>query len=260
MPYAAVNGQRIWFTDSGGDGPAVVLAHGFLMDCTMFDTQVAALTPRYRVITWDERGFGRTEFDGLAFTYWNSARDCVGLLDHLGIERAVVGGMSQGGFVSLRVALTFPERVRALVLIDTQAGAEDSEAVALYEGMLGAWQAVGPVDDLVNAVAAIIINDPAHNPTWIAKWRLRNRGQLVEAGRTLNSRDDITDLLGGIACPALIIHGSNDAAIPMAAAELLRDRIGGDTMLVPIDGAGHASNLTHAAIVNTALVAWLDGL
>ena len=74
------------------------------------------------MITWDERGFGDTEYDGEPFTYWDSAADCLGLLDHLGIDRAVVGGMSQGGFVSLRAALTAPERVRGLILIDTQAG------------------------------------------------------------------------------------------------------------------------------------------
>ena len=122
MPFADVNGQRIRFEDSGGDGPPIVLSHGFLMDREMFAPQVQALSPQFRVITWDERGFGETEFDGQPFTYWDSARDCLALLDHLGIERAVLGGMSQGGFLSLRAALLAPHRVRALVLIDTQSG------------------------------------------------------------------------------------------------------------------------------------------
>ena len=113
MPLANVNGQRIYFEDSGGAGAPVILAHGFLMDHEMFAPQLAALTPEFRVITWDERGFGLTEFDGKPFTYWDSANDCLGLLDHLGISRSVVGGMSQGGFLSLRAALTAPERVRA---------------------------------------------------------------------------------------------------------------------------------------------------
>ncbi len=103
MPHAAINGQQIYFEDSGGDGTPVVLAHGFLMDHELFAPQVEALAPAgYRVITWDERGFGLTEFDGEPFTYWDSAADCLGLLDHLGLESAIVGGMSQGGFLSLR--------------------------------------------------------------------------------------------------------------------------------------------------------------
>ena len=132
MPYAEVNRQRIRFDDSGGDGPAVILSHGFLMDREMFAPQLEALAPEFRVITWDERGFGETEFDGEPFTYWDSAGDCLGLLDYLGIDRAVLGGMSQGGFLSLRAAIMAPERVRALVLIDTQARVEDPERLPAY--------------------------------------------------------------------------------------------------------------------------------
>jgi 3-oxoadipate enol-lactonase len=98
MAFADINGQRIRFEDTGGDGTPVVLAHGFLMDREMFAPQVGALSPEFRVITWDERGFGETEFDGQPFTYWDSAQDCLGLLDHLGLDRAVSGGMSRAGF------------------------------------------------------------------------------------------------------------------------------------------------------------------
>jgi len=98
MATATVNGITVSYTDSGGDGPAVVLSHGYLMDSSMFDPQVAALAPEYRVITWDERGFGGTTATG-PFSYWDSASDVIGLLDHLGIEQAVLGGMSQGGFL-----------------------------------------------------------------------------------------------------------------------------------------------------------------
>ncbi|MFT3855833.1 MAG: alpha/beta hydrolase [Ilumatobacteraceae bacterium] len=74
MGYADVNGQRIYFEDTGGEGAPVILGHGFLMDHEMFAPQVAALAPQYRVITWDERGFGQTEYDGEPFSYWDSAR------------------------------------------------------------------------------------------------------------------------------------------------------------------------------------------
>src|ERR1700726_93683 len=144
MSYADVNGRPIPYDDTGGDGPPVILAHGFLMDRTMLEPQVDALSGEFRVITWDERGFGETEFDGKPFTYWDSARDCLGLLDHLGIEQAVVGGMSQGGFLSLRAALLAPERVRALVLIDTQSGTEAPENVDSYRQLHEIWQAQGP--------------------------------------------------------------------------------------------------------------------
>ncbi len=148
MAYAQVNGQKIYFEDTGGDGPVVILGHGFLMDHEMFAPQVEALRGQYRVITWDERGFGLTEFDGQPFTYWDSAADCLALMTHLGIERAVVGGMSQGGFLSLRARPHRAERVRGLILLDSGAALDAEEQLAANQGMVDMWLAVGPVDDL----------------------------------------------------------------------------------------------------------------
>src|SRR6201986_3893581 len=167
MPFADVNGQRTPLHDPGGDGPPILLSHGFLMDREMFAPQVEALRPDYRVITWDERGFGETEFDGQPFTYWDSARDCLGLLDHLGIDQAVLGGMSQGGFLSMRAALLAPDRVRALVLIHPQSGTEAPERLPAYRQMQETWLPVGPVDDLTGAIASLIIGDPTISEAWI---------------------------------------------------------------------------------------------
>src|SRR5262249_13399172 len=153
MPFANINGQRIHFEDSGGQGPPVVLAHGFFMDQSMFDRQVEVLSPEFRLIRWDERGFGQTEEDGRPFTYWDSAADCIGLLDHLGLERAVIGGMSQGGYLSLRAALLAPARVKALILLSTQAGVESEEEIKGYQAMFDQWMTLGPIDPLVETIA-----------------------------------------------------------------------------------------------------------
>jgi len=260
MPYASVNGQRIYFEDTGGDGPPVILAHGFLMDHEMFAPQVAALAPEFRIVTWDERGFGLTEFDGKPFSYWDSANDCLGLLDHLGIQRAVVGGMSQGGFLSLRVALTAPARVRALVLLDTAADADPPEVIAGEEGMVQVWVTAGPVDELAQAVATMIINDAAENARWIAKWQARPKELMTEPARCLFGRDDISSRLGEIACPALVVHGTEDTAISMDRAEAMAaalPRCGG---VERIAGAAHAANLTHARLVNPPLLRFLRAL
>jgi len=259
MPHADINGQRIYFEDTGGDGTPVILAHGFLMDREMFVHQVAALRDRYRVITWDERGFGLTEYDGEPFSYWDSAADCLGLLDHLGIERAVVGGMRQGGFLSLRVALTAPERVRALVLLDTQAGTEDPEALPGYEMMRDTWLAAGPVDELVEAIAGLIISDPEVNPVWIAKWKQRGNDFIQQPFATLVTRDDVTDRLGEITCPALVVLGTEDISISMDRAEVLAAGLSGCKGVVAVGGA-HAANLTNPTPVNAAMLAFLADL
>ena len=245
MASADVNGQRINFEDTGGSGPAVIFSHGFLMDRTMFEPQVAALTPGFRCITWDERGFGGTAATG-PFTYWDSANDALALLDHLSVDAAFFVGMSQGGFVSLRAALTAPDRVRGLGLIDTQSGVEAAETRPIYEAMVDDWTTNGPHDELAAAVASIIFGGGYDASAWIAKWQAGDKAAIREPFTTLMGRDDVTSRLGEITAPTIIFHGEEDAAIAMAHAELVR-----------IPGAGHASNLSHPDAVNGPLIEFL---
>jgi 3-oxoadipate enol-lactonase len=264
MPIAAINGIQVSYADSGGHGPAVVLSHGYLMDASMFDPQVAALTPEYRVITWDQRGHGGTPAPG-PFSYWDSARDVLALLDHLGIEDAVLGGMSQGGFLSLRAAMLAPQRVRGLILIDSQGGTEAEASRPAYEQLQQTWleQGPGPVQEIV---AAIILG-PGQWDGWYATWAEQyaqwapgNLSQLTWPFRCLMDRDDITGRLGEVSSPALIVHGTEDAAIPLARAEEMRDGLAGPTTFTVIDGASHASNVTHPDAVNAEIVNFLRRL
>jgi len=257
MKTAQINGTTIAFKDSGGTGPVVILSHGFLMDHSMFDSQVAALSGQYRVITWDERGFGGTQATG-EFSYWDSARDVLGLMDHLEIDVAVVGGMSQGGFLSLRTALLAPERVRALILIDTQAGTEAPETIEPYNQLHAAWLEHGAV--AVQDVIASIILGPGTWQDWYDKWTALQPEQFSLAFDCLMHRDDISDRLGEITCPALIIHGTDDVAIPMEKAEALRVGLGGTASLIPISGGPHAANMTHPEPVNAAILQFLQSL
>src|SRR5712691_2790300 len=159
MPLHQINGQWIHYEDTGGTLGPLVLAHGILMNSQMFDPQIEAKSPDWRVITWDERCHGETESTNDPFTYWDLADDLRGLLDHLGVERAVICGMSQGGFIALRFALKYPERVSALVLLGTQAGTEDPEKVATYQVMLDVWEAEGLNDQLAETIASIILGN-----------------------------------------------------------------------------------------------------
>ena len=261
MPVAGVRGQRVYYEDTGGDGVPLVLGHGFLMDHEMFAPQVRSLGATHRLITWDARGHGLTESSASPFNYWDLAEDLAALLDNLGVDRAVVGGMSQGGFVGLRFALNHPARTAGLVLIDTQAGTEDPDKALQYDLMHDVWVASGPGDQLVEMAAAIIIgNNRPESASWAAKWQAREPAALTQIYRTLMDRDDITERLGEITAPALVIHGTEDVAIDIALAEALCRRLQGCRGLVPVEGAGHASNLTHPEPVNQAIERFLVGI
>jgi 3-oxoadipate enol-lactonase len=251
-------GGTVDYEDTGGDGPVLVLSHGILMNGSMFEPQVAALRDAYRVVTWDERGHGLAEH-AEPWTYWDSARDVLALLDHLGVEQAVLGGMSQGGFLSLRAALLAPERVRALVLIDTQAGPEDPAVGPMYQGLAEAWAQNGSDEATLELVASLILGPADHRP-WVALWEQMPRHRTTQVVHTLLEREDITDRLGEITCPALVIHGTADAAIPVEKADALANGLPGAVPLVLVEGGGHAANLSHPDPVNAAIRGFLDGL
>jgi pimeloyl-ACP methyl ester carboxylesterase len=261
MPYADVNGQRLYFEDTGGEDNVIVFSHGLLMDHEMFAPQVDALSDHWRCITWDERGHGVTETTSDDFSYWDSASDLLGLLDHVGVERAVFAGMSQGGYLSLRAALTAPDRVRALVLIDTQSGVEDAANLAAYDQLIDTWAgAEEPPQEILDIVAGIILgNGWPGIPTWQDKWRKITTDQLRQVYRTLVSReDDVTGRLSELSIPTVVVHGELDAAISVPTAQALADGLGGKLVVIP--GAGHAANLTHPDETNEAIEAFLATL
>lgn len=261
MPVADVRGQRLYYSDTGGGSLPVVLSHGFLMDSDMFDPQVRSLRNRHRTITWDQRGHGKTVETPDPFTYWDSAEDLAGLLDELHVNRAVLGGMSQGGFISLRFALSHPERVAGLILIDSQSGREDPEKAEHYDVLHDVWVGSGPAEQLLDMVAAIIIgNQRPESKAWKDKWTAMPPARLTPIYRALMDRDDITSRLGELRMPALVIHGTEDTAIDIALAERLCGDLAGCRGMVRVEGAGHASNLTHPETVNRAIAGFLEDI
>ena len=262
MPFAHVNGQKLYYEDTGGEGPVIVFSHGLLMDGSMFAPQVEALRSTWRSITWDERGHGQTADPARCdpFTYYDSANDLAALLAHLGVRQAVLAGMSQGGYLSLRCALTHPDLVRALVLLNTQALPEQPEKMAGHEVLMKNWLENGLSDEIAGVVAHIILGDGwAGAPQWQAKWRGFTVPNLMQCFTTLGSRDDISDRLGAITVPALVVHGALDHAIDLTRAQAMHDALPRAQMVV-VPGGGHASNLTHPEPVNAALKVFLDSL
>lgn len=252
VPFARAIDADIHYEDSGGSGPVVLLAHEFFMDRTMFAAQMAALAPEFRIVSWDARGHGRTRDEGLPFTYWTAARDALTVLDHLGAERAVVGGTAQGGFTALRTALIAPERVSALILISTEANGPTAEQSDATQKFLAEWYDDGSRQQAANQLASWLIGDDNwHRTVWTTRWLLRDcRGIEVAAGCLL-SRDSVLERLSEITCPALVIHAT-DSGIPPDRAQQLTQGITGASY-VEIAGARLAVTMTHPEPVNIAM-------
>jgi len=259
MPFVVVNDQKLYYTDTGGDGPVILFSHGLFMNQAMFAPQIAALRDTHRCIAWDERGHGQTGPATAPFSYYDSAADAVGLLHALGIEQAVFAGMSQGGFLSLRAALRHPQAVRALVLLDTQAGTETPEDLAAHARQVDLWRRHGLYQRMADGMEQHILGKGFTNAEhWKAQWGQFDIDNVAQLFRTLDDRDDLTPRLNDIKAPALVVHGEADSAIPIVRAEALAAGLNAE--LVCIANAGHAANLTHPDAVNPAIRRFLDAL
>ena len=152
MSLIRIDDIQIAYTDAGVGRP-VVLIHGYPFNRSLWNEQLTALSASYRVIVPDLRGFGESDASPGPATMNRMAQDVAALLDHLEITRAVIGGLSMGGYVALAFYKQFPSRVRALILADTRAQADTEEAKqtraqqaekALAEGMAGIADAMLP--------------------------------------------------------------------------------------------------------------------
>lgn len=258
--FAIAGGPVVAFDDHSGGAPALVFSHGLFMDGSMFSAQVADLGREHRCITWDERLHGATQWDGDAFTFWDSARDLLALLDHLQVERAVLVGMSQGFMVAARAALLAPERVLGLVMIDSQLGLLPADRAEAFRSMTARWAAEGPDEDTLQSIADGILGYGVDGEPWKARWRQYPWQQPQRMIEPLVRRDDLRPRLGELTAPLLVLHGSADVYASIDRAEEVARGVPDLRKMVVIDGAGHAANMSHADVVNSAIREFVAGL
>jgi pimeloyl-ACP methyl ester carboxylesterase len=256
VPFAVINDHRIYYEDSEGTGPSVIFSHGFVLDRTMWAPQVQALSRQYRCIVWDERGHGMTDCTG-AFNFWDSASDCVGLLDHLGIDAAVVVGMSQGGFLSLRAALAAPDRVSGLIVIDSAAQPFSAEELGQYQQMADLWTGMGPVGSVAETMRGIQFGADFDWLPWLGKWQSKPPSAWYHTWQSQLTRDDITARLPEITCPVGFVHGTQDPAFPLRYAHEMSGAVSNSLGVVAVDGGAHGMVLTHPRQATEAIAGFL---
>ena len=254
MSRARLNGIEIDYAVSGR-GPAVLLSHGYSATRRMWDGQHRALEHGYQVISWSMRGHGQTESPGDPSQYSAelTVADMEALLRHLRVERAVVGGLSLGGYVSLAFYLAHPEMVRALVICDSGPGYRNAEARAAWNQRAheraaeletrGLDALSGRSREMREAMGE---HRSAHGLAHAA------RGMLAQEG------SDVIDALAGVRVPTLIIVGDQDQPF-LAPCEYMAKKVPGARLEV-IAGAGHSSNLDQPDAFNQVLRDFLDGL
>lgn len=249
----------IHYSDSGAGLP-VVLLHAFANDGRLWQPQIDALAGRFRLITPDLRGFGGSmPTDARAVSMDEYADDVVAVLDHLQIDKAVVGGISLGGYVALSLALRHPERLSGLVLANTRAGPDNPEWASFREALVRDIEARGPRAVVENYADKPFRSDcPEEIKRSVREMILgQHAAGLASATRGMMQRPDRRPLLGTIRVPTLIISGTEDNYIPSSEGEAMHRAIAGSRFL-DIPYAGHLSNVDSAQAFNAALAEFLE--
>lgn len=250
--------------EARGAGPSVLLLHAFPLGLGMWEPQVAALAADHRVIRFDDRGFGGSPPADGPLTMDRIADDAAALLDHLRVARAVVCGLSMGGYAALAFARRHGDRLSGLVLADTRAGADSPEAREVREAQAERVLAEGPealADDLLARLLAP--STRAASPQVVAAVRAMilaaSRRGIAGALRGMAARPDSRPHLGTIRVPTLVLCGDEDTLTPMSEAEALAEAIVG-SRLTAVPRAGHLSNLESPEDFNAALRGFLASL
>lgn len=232
------------------DAPALVLSNSLGSTLKMWDRQMDALVPHFRVIRYDLRGHGASPVPPPPYDVADLGADVLALLDTLDVERAHVGGVSLGGQVAMWLAANAPDRVRSLVLCCTsprfqppEAWAERAATVqaegtsAVADAVVGRWFTPGfaaAFPELVREMRDMIASTPAE-------------GYAACCGAV--ERADLRPLLTTIHAPTLVIAGANDPAAPPAQSQLIVDGIAGSRLAV-VDHAAHLANIERPDRVN----------
>ncbi len=270
MKTARISTGKIAYLDQG-TGQPVLLVHGFPLDHTMWNAQIAALTPHARVIAPDLRGFGRSPLgpidanDGITMERY--ADDLTELLDALQIgpdQPIVFAGLSMGGYIAWQFVRKYADRLRGFVLLDTRSLADTDEARAGRSKMaekVAEWGSARVAEMMGPKLAAQSTHE--QKPEVIADLRRVVSGTapaaIAAAQRGLAARPDMTDFLPKISVPTLVIVGDQDAISPPAEMQAIAAAIpNADYVVIP--NSGHMTTMENPEAVNKALTNFINSL
>ena len=245
---ANLPGVRLSYADSGGSGVPVVFVHAATGSSRVWEHQLPAFTAGgYRVITYDRRGFGRSAPDPAGPQPGTGADDLLALLNHLGLERIHLVGTAAGGIVALDFALSFPQRLRSLVVANSIGGVQDEEYVELGRRLRPPSFNALPPD-----VRELGPSYRAGNPQGTARWLDLERQSRPEgaqpAAQTFRNRLTFS-LLETIAVPTLLLTGDADLYAPPAVMRLFAARIkNSESVVVP--EVGHSAYWEQPDVFN----------
>lgn len=252
MPKINRDGVAIYY-EVHGNGPPLLLTHGYSSTSAMWQGQIEALSKDHTLVLWDMRGHGQSDYpdDPKAYSEALTVGDMAAILDAVGAERAIIGGLSLGGYMSLAFYRTHPERVRALLIIDTGPGFKKDEAREVWN------KRAHDTGDRFEREGLEVLKSASRERSSVSH---RNAKGLALAARGMLTQRDakVIEILPDIKVPSLVVVGADDTPF-LAASDYMAAKIPGAQKAV-IPAAGHAVNIDQPQAFVDAVVPFLKNL
>jgi pimeloyl-ACP methyl ester carboxylesterase len=252
MPKINRDGVDIYY-EVHGSGPALLLTHGYSLTSAMWQDQIAALSKHHTLVLWDMRGHGQSDYPGdpSAYSEALTVADMAALLDEVEASSAIVGGLSLGGYMSLAFYRTHPERVRALLIIDTGPGFRKDDARETWN------KRAHDTGDRFDREGLSALTSDSRKCSNVSH---RDASGLAHAARGMLPQRDgrVIESLPDIKVPSLVVVGADDAPF-LAASDYMAAKIPGAKKVV-IPAAGHIVNIDQPQAFIGAVMPFLDGL
>jgi pimeloyl-ACP methyl ester carboxylesterase len=254
MPKINRDGVEIHY-EVHGSGPPLLLTHGYSSTSAMWQGQVAALARHHTLVLWDMRGHGQSDYpdDQSAYSEALTVADMAALLDKVEAKSAIVGGLSLGGYMSLAFYRAHPQRVRALLIIDTGPGFKKDDAREAWN------KRAHETGDRFEREGLAILKSLSPERSSV---RHRDASGLARAARGMLTQRDarVIELLPSITVPSLVVVGADDAPF-LAASDYMAAKIpAAKKKKVVIPAAGHAVNIDQPQAFIDAVLPFLDSL
>ncbi|MBU1307212.1 MAG: 3-oxoadipate enol-lactonase [Alphaproteobacteria bacterium] len=250
MTFATINGLTLHYRRTGASaGVPLILANSLGTDARIWDDVLPVLGKRFAIVTYDKRGHGLSDAPPGPYGIDDHAADLVALADHCGFERFVMGGVSVGGMIAMRVAATQPQRVRALVLCDTAAQIGSAQ---MWNERIAQVEAAG-IASISEAILARWLSpgyraaQPAHYTGWRNMLERCDRAGYAATCATVRDAD-LHDDLARITAPTLVVAGENDMSTPPDMVRPLANAIA-NARFALIAGAGHIPSIEQPDVL-----------
>ncbi|TGN61815.1 alpha/beta fold hydrolase [Paracoccus liaowanqingii] len=259
--YEAEDGARIFY-EVAGDGPPMVLLHGYPLSGALFARVRDTLQEDFTVLTVDHRGYGQSVAPEVPDDIETYAEDALAVMDQVGFDTATVGGMSMGGPVTLSMYGMAPERFDAMVLIDTNAASASPAEAGLWTGTAEVARNVGKEPIIATLLPDMLtgetrLNEAAVTDYLTAVMEETSVDGFIGGAVALAERPDFTDMLSEIDVPTLVIVGLEDSLYPVQVARDMVEQIP-DADLAIVPGGSHAAVFETPGLVGRAILDWAD--